>query len=293
MDSAENDLAALVRAEVERQSNPYQIMTVSSVREDGKVNLQWGEAIINDVAANQAYNPRAEGDVVLVLNHSAGWRVIDKIGGPVEIEIPEPVDLTFGDGLPAGDFVQVNSIFMKDGAIYGLIGEGPAPGPGEPPRKSKPKPVTLDPSSRAAYRSGSRDGSRVAQGSWSSYPKPWSGLWLFGSRIEAACNGKTVDRMQVRVARTAQYHGVSGKVRPRLGLHNETSAPSKTPKLTSRWDGPGLGMGDSKWITLPASQAARLASGASRGIGIGTGNGNSNYMIATEGCGNLKITFKA
>ncbi|WP_167197910.1 hypothetical protein [Brevibacterium pigmentatum] len=292
MSDAESDLAALVRAEVERQMNPFQIMQVSSVREDGKVNLQWGETIINDVAANQAYNPRAEGDVVLVLQHSAGWRVMDKIGGPVEVDIPEPVDLTFGDGLPAGDFVQVNSVFMKDGAIYGLIGEGPAPGPGEPPRKSKPKPVTLDPASTAAYRDGRRDGSRPAQGAWPSYPHPYSSVFLYGSRIAAACEGKTVDSMQIRVARTSKYHGVSGKVRPRLGLHDETSPPSKTPKLTNRWDGPGLGMGDSKWITIPASQAARLASGASRGVGIGAGTGKSNYMIATEGSGNLRIKFK-
>lgn len=292
MTGAENDLAALVRAEVERQMNPYQIMTVSSVREDGKVNLQWGEAIINDVAANQAYNPRAEGDVVLVLNHSAGWRVMDKIGGPVEVDIPEPIDLTFGDGLPAGDFVQVNSVFMKDGAIYGLIGEGPAPGPGDPPRKSKPKPVTLDTSSQAGYRSGRKDGSRVAQGAWPSYPQAYTSIWTFGSRIEAACSGKTVDKMQIRVARTSKYHGVSGKVRPRLGLHDETSPPSKTPKLTNRWDGPGLGMGDSKWITIPSAQAARLASGASRGVGIGAGTGKSNYLIATAGCGQIRITFK-
>lgn len=292
MSEAENDLAALVRAEVERQMNPYQIMTVLSLREDGNVNLQWGEAIINDVAANQAYNPRAEGDVVLVLNHSAGWRVMDKIGGPVEVDIPAPVDLTFGAPAPSG-YTQASAVWVKEGAIYVQTGEGPAPGPGEPPTSSKPKPVTLDPSSTAAYRSGRRDGSRPAQGCWSSYPHPWDSIFLFGSRIEAACQGKTVDTMQVRIARTSKYHGVSGKVRPRLGLHDETSAPSKTPKLTNRWDGPGLGMGDSKWITIPSSQADRLASGASRGIGIGYGRGNSHYMIATAGSGNLKITFKA
>ncbi|MDN5585943.1 MAG: hypothetical protein L0G69_05190 [Brevibacterium sp.] len=293
MTDAENDLAALVRAEVERQANPYSIMIVDSLQESGTVNLRWGEAIINGVAANVSYSPRAEGDVVLVLNHDAGWRVMDKIGGPVEVEIPEPIDLAFGDGLPAGDFVQVNSIFMKDGAIYGLIGEGPAPGPGDPPRKSKPKPVALDPSSRAAYRSGRRDGSRVAQGSWSSYPHPWSGIWMFGNRIKDACQGKTVDTMQIRVARTGKYHGVSGRVRPKLGLHNETSAPKSTPSLSSRFDGPGLGMGDSKWVTIPSSQAARLASGDAKGVGISTGNGNRNYMICTDGCGSIKITFKA
>lgn len=283
----------MVRAEVERQANPYSIMVVDSVQENGLVNLRWGEAIINGVAANVSYSPRAEGDVVLVLNHSAGWRVMDKIGGPVQVDIPEPVDLEFGPSAPPADFVQVNALYMKDGAIYGQTGEGPGPGPGDPPKASKPKPVTLDPSSIAAYRSGRRDGSRPAQGAWPSYPKAWSAIFLFGSRIKDACQGKTVDSMQVRIARTGKSHGVSGKVRPRLGLHNETSAPKLTPSLSNRFDGPGLGMGDSKWVTIPSSQAARLASGDSKGVGMGAATGKSNYLIATEGSGNLRIKFKA
>lgn len=292
MNSEENDLAALVRAEVGRQMNPYQIMVVDSLQESGTVNLRWGEAIINDVSANQAYNPRAEGDVVLVLQHSAGWRVMDKIGGPVEVEIPEPVDLTFGTPAPAG-YTQASAVWVKDGALYVQTGEGPAPGPGEPPKASRPKPVSLDTSSQAGYRSGRKDGSRVAQGAWPSYPHPYTSIWTYGSRIESACQGKTVDKMQIRVARTSKYHGASGKVRPRLGLHDETSPPSKTPKLTNRWAGPGLGMGDSKWITIPDSQVEQLASGASRGVGIGAGTGKSDYLIATAGCGQIKITFKS
>lgn len=292
MSEAENDLAALVRAEVERQMNPYQIMVVDSLQESGTVNLRWGEAIINDVSANQAYNPRAEGDVVLVLQHSAGWRVMDKIGGPVEVEVPDPVDLTFGTPAPSG-YTQASAVWVKDGAIYVQTGEGPAPGPEDPPKASRPKPVSLDTSSQAGYRSGRKDGSRVAQGAWPSYPHPYTSIWTYGSRIESACQGKTVDKMQIRVARTSKYHGVSGKVRPQLGLHDETSPPAKTLKLTNRWDGPGLGMGDSKWITIPDSQAARLASGASRGVGIGAGTGKSNYLIATAGCGQIKITFKS
>lgn len=292
MSEAENDLAALVRAEVERQMNPYQIMVVDSLQESGTVNLRWGEAIINDVSANQAYNPRAEGDVVLVLQHSAGWRVMDKIGGPVEVEVPDPVDLAFGTPAPSG-YTQASAVWVKDGAIYVQTGEGPAPGPEDPPKASRPKPVSLDTSSQAGYRSGRKDGSRVAQGAWPSYPHPYTAIWTYGSRIESACQGKTVDKMQIRVARTSKYHGVSGKVRPQLGLHDETSPPAKTPKLTNRWDGPGLGMGDSKWITIPDSQAARLASGASRGVGIGAGTGKSNYLIATAGCGQIRITFKS
>lgn len=296
MTDAENDLAAMVRAEVERQANPFQIMIVDSLQENGLVNLRWGEAIINGVAANVSYSPRTEGDVVLVLNHAAGWRVMDKIGGPVQVDIPEPVDLEFGTPAPGGNFVQAAAVWVQDGRLYVQTGEGPPPQPDDPPappKASKPKPITLDPSGRAAYRDGRRDGSRVAQGAWPSFPKAWTGLWLFGTRIQQACAGKTVDTMQIRVARTSKYHGVSGKVRAKMVLHDETSAPKTTPSLSSRWDGPGLGMGDSKWVTIPSAQAARLASGASRGVGISVGTGKSGYMIATDSCGSLKITFKA
>lgn len=291
MADAENDLAALVRAEVERQMSPFSIMQVDSIQEDGTVNLAWGEAIINGVAANVSYSPRNEGDVVLVLNHAAGWRVMDKIGGPVKVEIPEQIDLAFGPPAPSG-YTQASAVWVKEGAIYVQTGSGPAPGSDDPPSSSKPKPVTLSPSSRAAYRSGDRDGSRVAQGAWPSYPHAWSGIWLYGSRIESACQGKTVDRMQVRVARTGKYHGASGKVRPRLGLHGHTAAPTKTPSLSDRWNGPGLGMGDSKWVDVPDYLVNRLASGQERGIGIQAGVNKSDYLITTDGCGELKITFK-
>lgn len=296
MGDAENDLAALVRAEVERQANPFQVMVVDSVQESGLVNLQWGEAVINDVPANVSYSPREEGDVVLVLNHSAGWRVIDKIGGPVEVEVPDPVDLEFGTPPPGGNFVQAAAVWVQEGRLYVQTGEGPAPGPEDPPsppKASKPKPVTLSPSARQGYRSGRKDSQRFAQGASPEYPKPWTSIWLYGTRIQQACAGKTVDTMQVRLVRTSKRHGTSKKVRPRFALHDETSAPSSTPSLGYGWDGPGYGLGSSKWATIPSSQAARLASGASRGIGITAGVSNLSYLIATSGCGEIRITFKS
>lgn len=292
MSDAENDLAAMVRAEVERQANPFQIMQVDSLQEDGSVNLRWGEAIISGVSANVSYSPRAEGDVVLVLNHSAGWRVMDKIGGPIEIDIPDPVGMEFGPAAPPADFVQVNAVYMKNGMIYGQTGEGPGPGPGDPPQASKPKPMTIQPAARQGYRSGRKDSQRFAQGASPSYPKPWAAIWTYGNKIAAACQGKTVDKMQIRVARVSAYHGTSKKVKPRFGLHDETSPPRSTPTLTSRWDGPGLGFGSAVWATLPASQASRLADGSAKGIGVNAGVSNSTYLIYKPTSGNLRITFR-
>lgn len=298
MADAENDLAALVRAEVARQANAFQIMEVDSVQEDGLVNLAWGEAIINNVAANQSYNPRAEGDVVLVLNHPAGWRVIDKIGGPVasDTDLPDPVDLEFGTPAPGGNFVQAAAVWVQEGRLYVQTGEGPPLQPDDPPRPpkaSKPKPVSISPSKAQGYRSGRKDNQRVAQGASPEYPKAWTSIWMYGDKIKDACQGKTVDTMKIRVARTKSYHGSPRKVSPKFGLHDYTSAPSSTPSLGRRWNGKGLGLGQSEWMTIPASQTARLASGADKGIGIGAGTGTSSYLIATDGCGELKITFKA
>lgn len=292
MSDAENDLAALVRAEVERQANPYQIMVVSSVDEDGLVNLEWGGAIINGVAANVSYNPRAEGDVVLVLNHSAGWRVIDKIGAPVEVEIPEPVKVAFGPAAPGGDYTPVNIVYMKDGAIYGQTGEGPAPEPGDPDASSTPDPVIVTPTARQGYRSGGRDSQRFAQGASPAYPKPWAAIWTYGNKIAEACAGKTVAKMEIRVRRVSAYHGTSKKVRPKFGLHNETSPPSSTPTLADRFDGPGLGFGSAAWATIPDWQTERLASGLRKGIGVSAGVSNSTYLIYVINSGNLRITFR-
>lgn len=294
MSDAENSLAALVRAEVERQMNPYQLMVVDSVSDEGTVNLEWGETIINNVPANVSYNPRAEGDVVLVLSHPAGWRVMDKIGNPVEIDVPDPVGFEFGPPKPGGNYVQAAAVWVQEGRLYVQTGEGPQPAPEDPPsppKASKPKPVTLDPSSRQGYRSGRKDSQRIAQGASPSYPKAWSTIFTFGNRIADACNGKTVASMQIRITRTSKSHGTSKKVKPKLGLHNETSPPSSTPSLSNRWDGAGLGFGSSKWITIPSSQAAKLASGAMKGIGISAGVSNSTYLIATSGSGAVKITF--
>lgn len=291
MSEAESDLADLVRAEVERQANPFQIMVVDSVQDNGTVNLQWGDGIINGVAANVSYSPRAEGDVVLVLNHNAGWRVMDKIGGPVEIDIPEPIDLSFGTPAPAG-YAKASAVWVKDGALYVQTGEGPAPGPGDPPTSSTPKPVTIEPTARQGYRSGRKDSQRFAQGASPSFPKAWSSIWTYGDRIKDACQGKTVDKMQIRVARVSAYHGSSKKVRPKFGLHNETSPPGSTPSLSNRWDGPGLGFGSSELATIPASQAAKLASGDMRGIGVSAGVSNSAYLIYKLASGRVRITFK-
>lgn len=290
------DLANLAR----EKDSDFRIMVVDSVQEDGSVNLEYQGSIFNDISANASYMPREEGDVVLVLNSGRSWRVIDKVGSGEEEPEEDPgvpVTMTFGPSSPGSGWAQASTIYVKDNEIYIQTGSGPDPDPGggSPPVASKPKPVKLKPSSQALYQSGKKRSLKVgiAQGAWPTYPHPYTGIWLYGKdKIKNACAGKTVDKIQVRVARTKKYHGASGKVKPSIGTHNENSAPSGTPSLSRKFDGAGLGMGSAKWYTLPSSAAKALANGSAQGLGIGYGSGKSRYMIASAGSGEIKITFK-
>ena len=283
MTNADIDLAELVRGEVAKQSGQFQIMVVDSVQESGAVNLKWGEATLNGIAANVSYNPRTEGDVVLVLNHKAGWRVIDKIGSPKE-DAPASVGFDYGAGTPGGDYVEAQMVWVKKGSIYIQTGVGPG-------EEAVPEDTSFSANSATGYRDGSKDNSRLGQGAWPSYPHPLTTMWAYGDNIMNACAGLSVGKIEVRVARTSKYHGVSGQVKPRLGVITEGSPPNKTPSLSRKWVGPGIGLGQSKWVTIPGDAAAALASGAAKGIGISASTSKSQYMLVTAGCGGVRISF--
>lgn len=285
MNDADVDLADLVRSEISKQSGQFQIMEVASVQEDGKVNLKWGDATLNGISANVSYNPRTEGDVVLVLNHKAGWRVIDKIGSPKE-DAPPPLGFSYGTAQPDAAYTQATAVWVKKGSIYIQTGSGP----GEAP---VPEDTGFSAHSATGYRDGRKDNSRLGQGAWPSYPHPLTTMWAYGDMIVDACAGLSVDKMEVRVARTSKYHGVSGRVKPRLGVITPGSPPSSTPKLSHKWAGPGLGMGQSKWVTIPSDAAAALASGDAKGIGVSAPTAKSQYLLVTAGCGGVRISFKA
>lgn len=223
----------------------------------------------------------------MVMQSAAGWRVIDKVGSPTTIDVPEAVDVAFGPGAAPADYTQVTSVYMKDGRIYGQTAEGPGP------PASTPKAVTVDPSWRQGYRNGRKDSQRIAQGASPSYPQPWTAAWGYGTQISAACAGKTVAKMEMRLARTSSSHGTSKDVRPKLGTVTGSSAPSSTPSLSNQWTGPGLGWGESQWATLPTGVTADLASGTVHTLGASAGVSNSTYLIYTAGCGQIKISFSA
>jgi hypothetical protein len=252
------------------------------------VNLRQGETVHLAIPALNSYLGRKAGDTVTVVRSNAGWCVIGKVG-PEWVPDPEDeLDLSWGTGSPPGSGWVSGTAWARDGAVYVQTAD-PAP----PPKVLHPRPVTLSPSSQAAYRDGLRDGEQnPSQGCWHSYPHPYTGGWFYGSQISDACSGKSVASMTIRIARTAEDHGIYGGVKPVLYLLTPGSAPTTTPSLgAGPFYGPALALGVSATFSLPASFATALAAGTASGVGISAGVGDSSYLIATSGCGQITVTF--
>ena len=114
----------------------------------------------------------------------------------------------------------------------------------------------------------------------------WLGAWFYAGQIAAACAGRTVTRMQVRISRTS-WGGVDAPALLRLGLH---SSDGVQPALTQTWlPGFTLPRGGSALVTIPTAQTNALASGAVLGVGV-WGNGPGEYAIYTTDA-DLSITF--
>lgn len=114
----------------------------------------------------------------------------------------------------------------------------------------------------------------------------WLGAWFYSGQIAAACSGRTVTRMQVRVSRTS-WGGVDGPALLRLGLHSSSGVQ---PALTSTWvPGVSLPRGGSAQVTIPTPQATALASGASLGVGV-WGTGPAEFAVFTTSA-DISITF--
>ena len=97
--------------------------------------------------------------------------------------------------------------------------------------------------------------------------------------IHLACESLKRNECQVAVA-----GGVN------LYLHNAGSPGSSAPAtVAGPIDAGGLGLGQSRAITLPAAWADQLKAGTAKGFGI-TGSGRSDYLIATTSAV-FKATF--
>lgn len=288
----EDELARFVRQEIAAQTDPFQLLVVDSVQANGTVNLKWGTDVLTGIPCNQSYVSRKDGDVVLVIRHSGGWRVIDKIGDEHRIEYPPIPSLAFGTAQPSGSgWVKGEAIWVQDGAIYIQTGVGPGlPGDPLPPQSgSIPLPVTVSPTTTAGYVTGLRNGTEAKQGAWGDFTEPWTGAWFYGTQISAACAGRTVTSMEIQLTRSSTPHGMLGKATPRLHTHSNSTPPNTTPQLTNEWAGLGLGIGAAEWSPIPNETAQALATGEVLGIAASAPPG-LDYIVY-EPSGDLLISF--
>lgn len=267
-------------------------MYVDAVRDDGRVNLRDGEAIVPGVACLPTYAVRAAEDQVVVLRARSGMVVLGTVGTALQ-NAASSLDISWGSGPPSGAGWVTGVPYVRDGALYLDTSQTPSTTPSGGGSTSAPRPVTLQPSDRAAWRSGHLESDRpVAQGAWPSYPQPFTGGWFYGGAVAAACAGKSVKAMQLKLARSGAPHGSYGQVRPQMYLVAAGSPGSTPPSYDPdavRY-GPGLGLGGSATWSLPAAWRADLASGAARGIVVSAGVG-IGYLIYSSSSGALTITF--
>ncbi|MGQ4514212.1 hypothetical protein [Streptomyces sp. DW26H14] len=283
-------------------------LQVADVTDDGRVNLQMPDgSLLLDVACPVGYRDRAAGDWVAV-RLSAVPVVLWRLG-------PDPADdeaarvqaiaqdtaedaqvvraATYGTAAPTGTGWQAASaVYVRkvNGQLelYFQVGDASDPSPGTPSVPS-PRPATITPTDSGSWRNGRPDdyASNPMQGDWTGGGNR-RGAWFYGTKIAAACTGKTVAKMTVTFSRL-RGSGSNAKRPLHLYLHGYTAAPSGQLNLG---DGPedllSLSVGAKGTATLPAAWRTALASGSARGLAIYS-TGSGDYMAVTGG--SITITY--
>lgn len=269
-----------------------QLMMVDSAQDDGTVNVRMGETVFPGIACDSSYANRRPGDVVLVLKHAAGWRVLPPAGPAPAVANIDTTVTRWGQDPPSGSgWQQATQVWVRDGEVYAQLASAPSAPPSAPTNSPKETVGTTD---AAMYSGGHRakwvNSGNPVQGGYGGYANN-TGAWFYGTRVTDACAGKTATGMRLRLVRRTSG-GRSGGASPRLWLHNYATAPYGTPALTDYW-GPDktLGWGEGYTYDLPGGWVSKLASGAAKGIGCSAPNGNAYYILYTAGSGDLTITF--
>lgn len=250
-------------------------MTVVSLGDDSStVVVTDGTGAGLTVPCLVAYNPRLVGDRVLVTRlEGGGWLVHDAIGAA-----RSPV--SYGTGVPTGGgWRRSTTAYVRDNpdgssSIY-LDTAG-----------SVPMPATVPASSAAGFLSNTTIRSPLPRaGAASATEADWFGAWYYTGLVDDAAAAGTVGAMRVKITRTS-----SGplSVPLFLGLHNE--ADGAPPNIVDPWaTGISLPPGGSAAILIPSPQAAKLATGAARGIAVW---GEGAFAYATYAAtADITITF--
>jgi len=283
---------------------------VVDVTDTGAVNVDYGGALLLDVPCTDAYRNRQAGDWVAMRPGSKPvvmWRLGDDPAEVDEGRIREIADdvahdvqvvraVSWGTGAPPGSGWQsVNAMFMRKTSqgkveLYAQV-DSPTDTPPDEPAGHAPGAVKVTATDSGSWRNGRPDdyASTPTQGDWTGGGNR-RGAWFYGTKIAAACAGKTVAKMTVQFTRR-RGTGVNAKRPMHLYLHDYTSAPGGQLNLGS---GPeellSLSVGAKGTATLPASWRNALASGSARGLAI-YASGRSDYAAFTGGT--ITITFSA
>ncbi|WP_431980002.1 hypothetical protein [Streptomyces qinglanensis] len=295
------------------RGRPGGLQTVSvqvvDVTESGRVNVDWGGALLTDVACTDAYRDRRAGDWVALrpgVRPVVLWRVgpdpgrdgdaaTRALAAEAALDVQVVRSATWGTAAPTGmGWQEATTPWIRatnDGKIelYMQVGTQTAPPPSPPPSRP-PSTVTVSSTGAYSWRGGRlTDSYYAAQGDPGGVGGPLRGAFFYYD-VAAQCAGKTVASMQLTLWRV-QDLGPSGGVTVRAYLHNYTDPPSGQLALG---DGPQdlvrLSAGAKAHVSLPAAWAQALAAGTARGVAVYSPS-SADYCELNGG--DLTITFSS
>lgn len=271
------------------------------------VNLSMGGALVLDVPCADSYRSRAAGDWVAVRPGARPvvvWRLGQDPGDAdeatiravaKEVALDEQVvrAATWGTAAPSGSGWQQATVpFVRKTAegqveLYFQLASQSDDSPSAPPGRV-PKSVKVTANSSGSWRNGRRDEYRdfPFQGDYTG-GGALRGGWFYGSKIAAACAGKTVSKMTVSFSRR-RGSGANARRRMHLYLHDHTSPPSSLDLDEGPEELLSLSVGAQGTATIPAEWRIKLANGTRRGLAV-YARGSRDY--ASFSGGTITITF--
>ena len=277
--------------------------TVLSVREDGRVNLDSGGAVLLAIPCMDSYQNRASGDAVKVLIAGQQWYVLGRVGDGVATDPFKRTELGWGQGAPAGSGWKRGVPYFRETAdAYEIYVDtstttAPAPDP-QPPgggASAAPDPVTLTPDWRGAWRGSSWAGSQApTQGDWTGRGN-YRGGWGYGTALHDAVTAHPVKKIELRLSRSGSPHGYYRRIPVHVRLHSSAGRPNNLSLGGNEWTPFSLDVGESRIWTITgtnlATITAALGGGGSMGFGI-AGSGRGDYLIAGSGIGWAKVFYQ-
>lgn len=167
--SGAEDLAKAASIEEGQEAHEFNGAFITSVNDDGTVNLNYLGGDHQHVVVMNSYVDRKVGDFVLVRSNGDHWIVLGKVGAPLDITaqvtfppppiIPDPPvmppSVTWGNAAPSpltGWATAPTTYTHDDGRVYhvrGTVSTSPPPPTTQPPPPTQPPPIVNPPKTTA------------------------------------------------------------------------------------------------------------------------------------------------